>query len=191
MQTYLPLRTRSFFTDGEYLASYTSRFQLAQKNNGISVRRSGWGAGVVVFKKIGEVQRRQFIRSKCKDVYIELINPLMKYSEVTDKIEAPFLFKAVDGYVYKNAGGVLAPGLVYGWDNHAAFVWGFVNSQCGQVKMLSQKNAISRTDEARKIKSKILSKVRQHNDYFLWAFKKKFPTSYKRELKNFCVELRQ
>ena len=179
-----------FFTDGKYLASYTSRFKLGQKNNGISVQRSGWGEGVVVFKKIGEVQRRQLIKSKCEDVYIELINPLMKYSDVTDQIEEPFFFKAVDGYVYKNGGGVLEPGLVIGWKKHAAFVWGFVKSQCGQVEMLSQKNAISRTDEARKIKSKILSKIRQHNDYFLWAFKKRFPTQYKRELKNFCVELR-
>lgn len=157
-----------FHTDGKFLVSslpYDVRLVQSGKNIKLELTSYNLGGGIRAFDTLGSVNQK-FINSKCEDIFIELENPLKKKANVTDREKQIFYFKDVkSGKVYKDY-------IVYGWKMHAQFIASFVKNQCWQVHHLSRSNEISKTEEAKKIKSKIANKIEQHKRYILWSFKK-------------------
>ena len=169
-----------FHTDGKFLVS--SRpidVRLVQSGKNIKLEVTSFiGGGIRFFDTLGSVNQK-FIKSKCEDVFIELENPLKADVNVTDREKQNFYFKDVKSEkVYKDY-------IDYGWKRHARFIAEFVKNQCWQVHHLSRSNEISKTEEAKKIKSKIANKIEQHKRYILWSFKKE-EIRYKLDENNLC-----
>ena len=157
-----------FHTDGKFLVSSRPidvRLVQSGKNIKLEVTSFNIGGGIRFFDTLGSVNQK-FIKSKCEDVFIELENPLKADVNVTDREKQNFYFKDVKSEkVYKDY-------IDYGWKMHAQFIASFVKNQCWQVHHLSRSNEISKTEEAKKIKSKITNKIEQHKRYIIWSLKK-------------------
>lgn len=169
-----------FHTDGKLLvSSIPYDWQLSQSQNNIELKLVLSSGGIRLFDKLGSVNKK-VIKSNCQDVYIELENPLKAYANVTNEEKENFYFKdAKSGKPYKGE-------ISYGWKSHARFISLFVARQCDQIEILSRSyNQISKTEEAKRIKSKIMNKIEQHKRYILWSFKKE-EIRYKLDENNLC-----
>ena len=173
-----------FHTDGKFLvSSLPYAVSLVQSGKNIKLELTGDRVGIKAFDTLGSVNQK-FIKSKCEDIFIELENPLKKKANVTDRETQIFYFKDV------KSGKVSKDYIIYGWKMHSQFIAKFVKMQCGQVSHLSRSNEISKTEEAKKIKSKITNKIEQHKRYIIWALKKE-EIRYKLDENNLCSNFRR
>lgn len=154
-----------FHTDGKFFASSIPYdLRLSQSEDLINLKLSSSLGGIRLFEELGSINQN-IINSNCEDVFIELENPL-SHETFWDSGEETFYYMDNNSKeVYKNK-------ISIGEKDHGTYVTLFVARQCSQIEILSSEwNEISKTEEAKKIKSKIMKKIEQHSDYILWAFR--------------------